>query len=177
MAKLKEAGNAALRDGRIQEALEQYSSAIALNEYNGVLFNNRAAAYLKLGNAAAALADAQQARALAPEWVKAFYREGECYMAMENYGDAAASFWEGLMLDAGNKVRGPKKILRTPYRLNLNTQCLQRQQELKKRFDTALALGKAQHAASSKGEEETADSSSDDDDDEPTPATVFSNSR
>ena len=43
---------------------------------------------------------------------------GEAFMALQHYGDAAASFWEGLMLDSGNK-------------------------EMKNKFDHALATGKA----------------------------------
>ena len=56
-----------------------------------MLFGNRAAAKLKLQRFEEALADAQEAKRLAPEWVKAFYREGEAFFGMENYGDAAAS--------------------------------------------------------------------------------------
>ena len=56
-----------------------------------MLFGNRAAAKLKLQQFEEALADAQEAKRLAPEWVKAFYREGEAFFGMENYGDAAAS--------------------------------------------------------------------------------------
>ena len=46
---------------------------------------------LKLQQFEEALADAQEAKRLAPEWVKAFYKEGEAFFGMENYGDAAAS--------------------------------------------------------------------------------------
>ena len=31
-----------------------------------------------------------------PKWIKTYFREGETYMKMELFGDAAASYWEGL---------------------------------------------------------------------------------
>ena len=52
--------------------------------------------------------------------MKAFYREGEAFSRMESWADAAGSFWEGLMLDPGNK-------------------------EMHRRFKEAVAKGKAAH--------------------------------
>ena len=107
-----------------------------------MLFGNRAAAKLKLEQWEAALADAQEAKRLAPEWVKAFYREGEAFWGMENYGDAAASFWEGLQMDPSNK-------------------------EMRRRFNEAVELGKKKHREENGGDEdeESSSSSSDEDDD------------
>lgn len=118
------------------------------------------------------------------QWIKVFYREGECFMAMQNYGDAAASFWEGLMFDAGNRVRNfaYKRARRAATvrardaataSLLLSTAASRPLQEMKKRFDTALALGKAEHKKAGGGEADSSDSDSDDDEVSITP-TVFS---
>ena len=88
---LKQQGNAAIKAKDFGAAVASYSAAIELDSFNCVLFGNRAAAKLKLQQFEEALADAQEAKRLAPEWVKAFYREGEAFFGMENYGDAAAS--------------------------------------------------------------------------------------
>ena len=119
---LKQAGNDAIREQDFPAAIERYGEAIALDAFNCVLFGNRAAAKLKLEQWEAALADAQEAKRLAPEWVKAFYREGEAFSGMGSDGEAAASYWEGLMLEPGNK-------------------------EMRRRFNEAVELGKKKHKA------------------------------
>jgi Flp pilus assembly protein TadD len=47
-ATLRAMGNNALREGRHDEAVESYSSAIKLSPHDHRLFSNRAAAYSKL---------------------------------------------------------------------------------------------------------------------------------
>ena len=53
-ATLRAMGNNALREGRHSEAVESYSSAIALSPRDHRLFSNRAAAYSKLDKVRAA---------------------------------------------------------------------------------------------------------------------------
>jgi ankyrin repeat protein len=138
---LKKEGNDAIRAGSYEAAIASYSAAIELDAFNCVLFGNRAAAKLKLKQWEAALADAQEAKRLAPEWVKGFYREGEAFWGMENYGDAAASFWEGLQMDPSNK-------------------------EMRRRFNEAVEIGKKKHREENgvDDDEESSSSSSDEDD-------------
>jgi ankyrin repeat protein len=144
---LKQQGNDAIKTQDFDAAIAHYSEAIELDAFNCVLFGNRAAAKLKLKQYEAALADAQEAKRLAPEWVKAFYREGEAFWGMENYGDAAASFWEGLQLEPSNK-------------------------EMRRRFNEAVEIGKKKHREEHGGgeeeeeEEDSSSSSSSDEDDE-----------
>ena len=68
-----------------------------------------------------------------------FYREA--YAKLENYGDAAASFWEGLMTEPGNK-------------------------EMHRRFKEVVEIGKAKHKAEHGDDEEGESSSSDSSDEE-----------
>ena len=39
-----------------------------------------------------------------PKWVKTYFREGEAYLKLKDYGEAAASFWEGLRLEPKNQT-------------------------------------------------------------------------
>ena len=132
---LKETGNACIKAGEFANAAAAYTKAIALDNYNAVLYNNRAAAYLKQDQVEQALADAQEAKKLSPLWVKAMYREGEAYCRLEKYGEGAASFWEGLMTEPGNK-------------------------EMHRRFKEAVAAGKAKHKAENGGVSSAEESSS-----------------
>ena len=63
------------------------------------LLTNRAVAALRLNKKQDALRDAQAAKALAPAWPKAAFREGQAYRALGELADAAASFWEAHRLD------------------------------------------------------------------------------
>ena len=52
--------------------------------------------HFMLKNYQKVLCDCKLARELDPKWVKTYYREGETYLKLEEYGEAAASYWEGL---------------------------------------------------------------------------------
>ena len=76
VADLKNQGNTAMKAGEHVAAVAAYTAALDVDSYSAVLYNNRAAAYLKMNDPQRALADAQEAKRLAPLWVKAMYREG-----------------------------------------------------------------------------------------------------
>ena len=69
-SEFKEKGNQALAAGREKEAVEHYSSAIALDSTNHVFFSNRSAAYCKLQQYEKALEDANECIKLNPTWSK-----------------------------------------------------------------------------------------------------------
>ena len=71
--------------------------------------------------------DCQQAKELDPDFIKIYFREGNAYMELKEYGEAAASYWEGLKRDSKNK-------------------------EFKKRFNKAIKMGKKQHKEKLKAE-------------------------
>ena len=66
----KKKGNDALSAGKEKEAVEHYSSAIALDPTNHVFFSNRSAAYCKLEQYEKALEDAEECIKLNPTWSK-----------------------------------------------------------------------------------------------------------
>jgi len=71
----KEAGNAAFKEGRYEQAAHHFSAAIKLDPHNAVLFSNRSGAYTSLGSYTEALADAERVVALQPEWAKGYSRK------------------------------------------------------------------------------------------------------
>lgn len=100
----KNQGNSYFEKQEYKEALKLYTEAIELDENNAVIYTNRSACYIKMGLLENGLKDSQKAKLLDPKWIKAYFREGESYLLMKEYGDAAASFWEGLQIEPSNKV-------------------------------------------------------------------------
>ena len=62
--------NTACQAGDFPTAVRLYTEAIGLDPANHILFSNRSAAYIKMGEFSKALTDASRARELNPEWPK-----------------------------------------------------------------------------------------------------------
>lgn len=62
--------NEACQAGHYAKAVGLYTDAIALDPNNHILYSNRSAAYLKMGQFSQALVDATKARDLNPTWPK-----------------------------------------------------------------------------------------------------------
>uniref|UniRef100_A0A3Q1GE92 Uncharacterized protein n=2 Tax=Acanthochromis polyacanthus TaxID=80966 RepID=A0A3Q1GE92_9TELE len=62
--------NEACQRGDFQAAVHLYSDALQADPQNCILYSNRSAAFLKLGQHQAALDDAQRACELNPKWPK-----------------------------------------------------------------------------------------------------------
>jgi len=102
----KAAGNAALKGGKISEAIANYTKAINVDGANHVYFSNRSAAYLKQGNGNNALDDANSCIALNPQFAKGYSRKGAALHHLKRYNDSIAAYNEGLEkfpTDAGLK--------------------------------------------------------------------------
>ncbi|GFH26468.1 TPR_REGION domain-containing protein [Haematococcus lacustris] len=56
-----------------------------------------------VGNGRQALGDARTARALDPKYPKAWYREGAAHQLLQDWEEAAATFYEGFSLFPANK--------------------------------------------------------------------------
>eukprot|EP00668_Euglena_longa_P045621 GGOE01061294.1.p2 GENE.GGOE01061294.1~~GGOE01061294.1.p2 ORF type:complete len:226 (+),score=76.13 GGOE01061294.1:55-678(+) len=98
----KAKGNAALKSGDHQQAVEWYSQAIALDPGCHVYYSNRAAAYANLGQWTDALGDARQTTALAPDWPKGHVRCGDCHTALGQHEEAVKAYMAALHLDPAN---------------------------------------------------------------------------
>eukprot|EP00531_Pseudo-nitzschia_arenysensis_P001469 CAMPEP_0116133484 /NCGR_PEP_ID=MMETSP0329-20121206/10130_1 /TAXON_ID=697910 /ORGANISM="Pseudo-nitzschia arenysensis, Strain B593" /LENGTH=562 /DNA_ID=CAMNT_0003628117 /DNA_START=119 /DNA_END=1807 /DNA_ORIENTATION=+ len=102
----KALGNAALKAGKISDAISNYTKAINVDGANHVYFSNRSAAYLKQGNGNNALEDANSCIALNPGFAKGYSRKGAALHHLKRYNDSIAAYKDGLEkfpTDAGLK--------------------------------------------------------------------------
>ena len=86
--KLRQKGNLAVSSERFEEALDLYSSAIALSSGDYRLFCNRALCHLKLGQPQNALDDCQQCLSLKPCYSKALQRKAWALQELVKSGSA-----------------------------------------------------------------------------------------
>lgn len=101
---LKQAGNAAFREGRFGESVRQFTSAIDLLQPQGdrTLFSNRSGALAALGRYTEALADADQAISLDLNWAKGYSRKGAALYGLGRYDEALSMYEAGLTVDPSN---------------------------------------------------------------------------
>ncbi|KAK2575716.1 hypothetical protein KPH14_012105 [Odynerus spinipes] len=99
---LKEKGNAALQDGRFDEAIKYYTEAIALDSSNHVLYSNRSAAYAKAKQYEKAFEDAEKTISLKPDWGKGYSRKGSALAYLGKLDESIAAYEKGLTLDPDN---------------------------------------------------------------------------
>ncbi|XP_069738715.1 stress-induced-phosphoprotein 1 [Phaenicophaeus curvirostris] len=99
---LKERGNRALAEGDVAAALRHYSSAIALDGSNHVLYSNRSAAYARAGDYSRALEDACRTVELRPDWAKGYSRKAAALEFLQRLEEAKATYEEGLKHQPGN---------------------------------------------------------------------------
>lgn len=102
----KAQGNAAFKEGRYELAAQHFSAAIALDGSNAVLFSNRSGAYASLGSYWEALADAEKAIALRPDWSKGFSRKGAALYGLGRYAEALNTYDAGLAVEPGSQQMG-----------------------------------------------------------------------
>jgi len=109
----KEEGNEAFKAGRLQEAYNTYTEALALDPNNiltnAKLYFNRATVCSKINKLNQALEDCTQAVKLDETYVKAYLRRAKCYMDMEMYDEAVRDYEKALELD---KTPENKHLLR-----------------------------------------------------------------
>ncbi|KAM8887186.1 tetratricopeptide repeat protein 28-like isoform 2-T2 [Spinachia spinachia] len=91
--------NEACQRGDFQAAVRLYTSALQADPQNCILYSNRSAARLKLGQHQAALDDAEKACELNPKWPKAYFRQGVALQYLGRHADALAAFASGLAQD------------------------------------------------------------------------------
>lgn len=89
VTQLRSKGNAEFGTGKFVEAEETYTEAIALDGSIEALWSNRAAARLKLGKNAEALADANSCIELKPAFLKGYHRKA---LALKAMGDERGSY-------------------------------------------------------------------------------------
>lgn len=91
--------NQACQQGEYALAVRLYSEALLVDPQNCILYSNRSAAYLRLGQYSTALDDAVKARLINPKWPKAYFRQGVALQYLGRHADALAAFASGLAQD------------------------------------------------------------------------------
>ncbi|XP_070707262.1 tetratricopeptide repeat protein 28 [Pempheris klunzingeri] len=91
--------NQACQQGEYALAVRLYSEALTADPQNCILYSNRSAAYLRLGQYSTALDDAIKARLINPKWPKAYFRQGVALQYLGRHADALAAFASGLAQD------------------------------------------------------------------------------
>uniref|UniRef100_A0A7S1G9V5 Hsp70-Hsp90 organising protein n=1 Tax=Bicosoecida sp. CB-2014 TaxID=1486930 RepID=A0A7S1G9V5_9STRA len=101
-AEFKAKGNAFLGEGKFAEAAEAYTEAIALDGSNHVFYSNRSAAYLSMGDAEKALADADKCIEVNPSFAKGYGRKGAALHKLGRPQDSVEAYEAGLKVAPGN---------------------------------------------------------------------------
>lgn len=105
-ASLKKEGNICFQDARYAEAVAAYTRSIELNPSDHLLFSNRSAAYLKLGESAIeALADAEKCIELAPTWSKGYSRQASALQELKRWDEAVVACQKGQSVSSGEGLQ------------------------------------------------------------------------
>merc|ERR1712062_551049 len=84
----KEKGNKAFRQRKYEEAIDEYTFALQVNDTNPVFYTNRAQAFLRLGKAMFAAQDCRHALKLKPDFVKAFIHLAKALKELGEFQEA-----------------------------------------------------------------------------------------
>ena len=97
----KDQGNAAFKAGDTEAAIELYSRAIELDPENHVFYSNRAAAYLRQGDAKSkAFRDGKKCVTLAPSFLKGYGRKAAAEVALGRLEAACDTYRAALRLQS-----------------------------------------------------------------------------
>ncbi|VDO00103.1 unnamed protein product [Rodentolepis nana] len=100
---LKNKGNQFLQEGKFEDAINCYTSAIEQDPNNHVLYSNRSAAYAKLGKFEEALKDADECIKLNDSWAKGYTRRGAALEFLKRYSEAEGAYAKASQLDPNNE--------------------------------------------------------------------------
>lgn len=93
---LKQEGNALLKEGNLQGAMDKYTEAISVDPSQSQFYCNRAAVYTKLGDHNKAIEDCEKAISLTPTYANAYSRLGYAYYQLKDYEKAREAYKRGL---------------------------------------------------------------------------------
>nr|XP_023664271.1 tetratricopeptide repeat protein 28-like isoform X2 [Paramormyrops kingsleyae] len=148
--------NEACQCGDFPTAVRLYSDALRADPQNCILYSNRSAARLKLGQYQTALDDALKARLLNPKWPKAYFRQGVALQYLGRHADALAAFASGLAQDPKSLqllVGMVEAAMKSPLRESLEPtyQQLQKMKLDKSPFVVVSVIGQELLSASHQG--------------------------
>lgn len=101
-AEAKRKGDECFKHRQWEDAIEQYTLALQHMPDNEKVLSNRSASFMELKQYQNALDDAVRAGEVAPEWPKAFFRQGVALRALRRYDMAISNFSDGAARDPAN---------------------------------------------------------------------------
>ncbi|CAN6644632.1 serine/threonine-protein phosphatase T [Trichomonascus vanleenenianus] len=100
----KNKGNQALKVGRFDEAVEQYTKAIELDASNAIFYANRAQAHIKNEAYGLAIADSTKAIEVDPAYTKAYFRRATAYASIAEWEKALKDYKTVLEKEPGDRL-------------------------------------------------------------------------
>jgi DnaJ homolog subfamily C member 7 len=117
--KQKEKANETFKNGKYHEAIEQYTKLLEIDpnnrNFNSTIYANRALCYQKINNNMEALKDINKSISLNENYIKAYMRRGNIYMALKMYEEAKYDFQK--VKDAEPSNRDAVKLLEEAKKL------------------------------------------------------------
>jgi len=86
------------KEGKAEEAINQYNRIMSLQPDDAVTCNNRGNAYSKIGRMEQAIEDYNEAIRLKPDYADAYYNRGNVYYSMGNYQRAIGDYKEAIRI-------------------------------------------------------------------------------
>jgi len=99
---LKRRGNHAFKNGSLAEAELLYGRAIEHDPKQAPLWGNRCAARVGMKKWTEALADADEAIKVQPDWAKGHFRRGQCLAGLGRWAEAQRAYERALELEPAN---------------------------------------------------------------------------
>eukprot|EP00802_Teleaulax_amphioxeia_P014695 Tamp_14768.p1 GENE.Tamp_14768~~Tamp_14768.p1 ORF type:complete len:361 (-),score=113.91 Tamp_14768:91-1173(-) len=99
----KKDGNMHFASADYVKAVAAYNKAIKADPNNGVLYSNRAAAFIHLEKETKAIKDAEKAIELKPDWAKGYFRKGAALSNLRKWDDAIQILEKALEIDPKSK--------------------------------------------------------------------------
>ncbi|XP_015591773.1 heat shock protein sti1 homolog [Cephus cinctus] len=96
--RMKEEGNACVRELKYEEAMFHYTHAIKVDPQNYSLYSNRSYVFLKMQQYHFALEDALMTIQLKPDWTKGYFRKAEVEYHTYRFNEAVQSYSKALSL-------------------------------------------------------------------------------
>eukprot|EP01127_Copromyxa_protea_P006860 TRINITY_DN16808_c0_g1_i1.p1 TRINITY_DN16808_c0_g1~~TRINITY_DN16808_c0_g1_i1.p1 ORF type:complete len:398 (+),score=64.00 TRINITY_DN16808_c0_g1_i1:60-1196(+) len=98
VTELKEKGDLLLKEGKRNQAISVYTAALGKEEVKEIL-GNRSLTYFLNNNFSKALADAENAIELYPDWSRGYLRKANALVALDLEAEAKATCKAGLQID------------------------------------------------------------------------------
>ncbi|SBT72104.1 Hsp70/Hsp90 organizing protein, putative [Plasmodium malariae] len=141
--RLKELGNKCFQEGKFEESINHFTSAIKNDPEDHVLYSNLSGAFSSLGRFYEALENANKCIRLKKDWPKGYIRKGCAEHGLRQLDNSEKTYLEGLKLDPNNNSLkdGLEKVRRDKLMENMEY-INHKQRKIKKNFKWRFIIKK-----------------------------------